>query len=94
MAEIKAACDYSIKNVQWYIKDASLEEGQTYENLISGASNFYMKEEATTAPYTGINNVIINTGKTSSAIYNLAGQKVNNNFKGIVVKDGKKFVNK
>lgn len=94
MAEIKAACDYSIKNVQWYIKDASLEEGQTYENLISGASNFYMKEEATTAPYTGINNVIINTGKTTSAIYNLAGQKVNNNFKGIVVKDGKKFVNK
>ena len=94
MAEIKAACDYSIKNVQWYIKDASLEEGQTYENLISGASNFYMKEEATTAPYTGINNVIINTGKTSSAIYNLAGQKVNNNFKGIVVKEGKKFVNK
>ena len=94
MAEIKAACDYSIKNVQWYIKDASLEEGQTYENLISGASNFYMKEEATTNPYTGINNVIINTGKTTSAIYNLAGQKVNNNFKGIVVKDGKKFVNK
>ena len=94
MAEIKAACDYSIKNVQWYIKDASLEEGQTYENLISGASNFYMKEEATTAPYTGIENVIINTGKTTSAIYNLAGQKVNNNFKGIVVKDGKKFVNK
>ena len=94
MAEIKAACDYSIKNVQWYIKDASLEEGQTYENLISGASNFYMKEEATTSPYTGINNVIINTGKTTSAIYNLAGQKVNNNFKGIVVKEGKKFVNK
>lgn len=94
MAEIKAACDYSIKNVQWYIKDASLEEGQTYENLISGASNFYMKEEATTSPYTGIENVIINTGKTSSAIYNLAGQKVNKNFKGILIKDGKKFVNK
>ena len=94
MAEIKAACDYSIKNVQWYIKDASLEEGQTYENLISGASNFYMKEEATTNPYTGINNVIINTGKTTSAIYNLAGQKVNKNYKGILVKDGKKFVNK
>ncbi len=94
MAEIKAACDYSIKNVQWYIKDASLEEGQTYENLISGPTNFYMKEEATTNPYTGINNVIINTGKTSSAIYNLAGQKVNKNYKGILVKDGKKFVNK
>ena len=94
MAEIKAACDYSIKDVQWYLFDASLEEGQTYQNLISGATNFYKKEGAGTTPYTGINNVIINTGKTSSAIYNLAGQKVNNNFKGIVVKDGKKFVNK
>ena len=94
MAEIKAACDYSIKDVQWYLLDSSLEEGQTYENLISGATNFYKKEGAGTTPYTGINNVIINTGKTSSAIYNLAGQKVNNNFKGIVVKDGKKFVNK
>lgn len=94
MAEIKAACDYSIKDVQWYLFDASLEEGQTYQNLISGATNFYKKEGAGTTPYTGINNVIINTGKTTSAIYNLAGQKVNNNFKGIVVKDGKKFVNK
>ena len=28
------------------------------------------------------------------ARYNLAGQKVNDDFKGIVVKDGKKFVNK
>ena len=94
MAEIKGACDYSIKDVQWYLYDSSLEAGQTYENLISGATNFYKKEGANTDPYTGINNVIINTGKTSSAIYNLAGQKVNNNFKGIVVKDGKKFVNK
>ena len=94
MAEIKAACDYSIKDVQWYLLDSSLEEGQTYENLISGATNFYKKEGAGTTPYTGINNVIINTGKTSSAIYNLAGQKVNKNYKGILVKDGKKFVNK
>ena len=94
LAEIKAACDYSFKDVQWYIKDASLEEGQTYENLISGSTNFYKKEGAGTNPYTGIENVIINTGKTSSAIYNLAGQKVNKNYKGILVKDGKKFVNK
>jgi hypothetical protein len=94
MAEIKGACDYSIKDVQWYVYDSSLEAGQTYENLISGATNFYKKEGANTDPYTGIQNVIINTGKTSSAIYNLAGQKVNKNYKGILVKDGKKFVNK
>ena len=94
MAEIKGACDYSIKDVQWYVYDSSLEAGQTYENLISGPTNFYKKEGAGTEPYTGIENVIINTGKTSSAIYNLAGQKVNKNYKGILVKDGKKFVNK
>ncbi len=81
LAEIKAACDYSFKDVQWFLKDTSLEEGQTYENLISGSTNFYKKEGAGTNPYTGIENVIINTGKTSSAIYNLAGQKVNKNYK-------------
>lgn len=92
MAEIKAACDYSIKNVQWYIKDASLDEGLTYENLISGASNFYFKESAETAPYTGIENVTVKNVKTSNAIYNIAGQRVNKDYKGLVIKDGKKFV--
>lgn len=92
MAEIKAACDYSIKNVQWYLKDASLDEGLTYENLISGASNFYFKESAETAPYTGIENVTVKNVKTSNAIYNIAGQRVNKDYKGLVIKDGKKFV--
>ena len=40
----------------------------------------------------GISVVKINNVNTPA--YNLAGQKVNNGFKGIVVKDGKKFVNK
>ena len=92
MAEIKAACDYSIKNVQWYLKDASLNEGLTPENLISGASNFYFKESAETAPYTGIENVTVKNVKTSNAIYNIAGQRVNKDYKGLVIKDGKKFV--
>ena len=92
MAEIKAACDYSIKNVQWYLKDASLDEGMTRENLISGASNFYFKESAETAPYTGIENVTVKNVKTSNAIYNIAGQRVNKDYKGLVIKDGKKFV--
>ena len=41
---------------------------------------------------TGIKNVekIQNTG----VIYNLAGQKVSNSFKGIVVKDGRKMIKK
>ena len=96
MAEIKEACDYYIKDVQWYLVDESLEEGKTYENLISGAANFYKKEGAGTDPYvvTGIANVVTKNAKSSNATYNLAGQRVSKDFKGIVIKNGQKFMNK
>ena len=94
LAEIKEACDYSFKDVQWYLKDASLDEGLTYENLISGSTNFYKKEGAGTAPYTGITNVTAKNAKVSTATYNIAGQRVNKDYKGLVVKDGKKIVRK
>jgi hypothetical protein len=92
LAEIKAACDYSFKDVQWYLYDSSLDDGLTYENLISGSTNFYKKEGAGTTPYTGIENITVKNAKTSNVMYNLAGQRVSKDFKGIVVKDGKKFV--
>ena len=34
------------------------------------------------------------TQSSNSAIYNLAGQKVNTSYKGIVIKNGKKFIQK
>jgi len=100
MAEIKDACDYEIKDVQWYLYDKTLDAGLTYENLIdaTGTKNFFVKEGAGTTPYefgtdpAGIENVAAKSAKTSTAIYNLAGQRVDNGFKGIVIKDGKKFV--
>lgn len=100
MAEIKAACDYYIKDVQWYLYDASLDEGLTYENLINaeGTTNFWVKIGANTAPYqygtdpSGIQSVTAKSAKTSNAIYNIAGQRVNKDYKGLVIKDGKKFV--
>ena len=96
MAEIKGACDYTIKNIVWKLEDGT-------ESLIdqTGTKNFYVKEGAGTAPYefgtdpnnpeTGINSVV-NGNAASGNIYNLNGQRVTNNFKGIVVKNGKKFV--
>ena len=100
MAEIKEACDYLLKDFQWYIK-CDEDPTKTYENLLdeTGSANLYVKEGAGTSPYqfgtdpSGITNVTAKKN-SSSAIYNIAGQKVDNNFKGIVVKDGKKFVNK
>ena len=96
MAVIKGACDYTVKNIVWKLADGT-------ESLIdqTGTKNFYVKEGAGTAPYefgtdpenpgTGINSVV-NGNAASGNIYNLNGQRVTNNFKGIVVKNGQKFV--
>lgn len=91
MAEIKAACDYTITNVVWKLEDNT-------ETLINetGVENFIVKEGAGTEPHvyvdpTGINSAVVDSN-VSTAAYNLAGQRVSNSFKGIVVKNGKKFI--
>ena len=99
MAEIKEACVYELKDFQWYLKNET--EGKTLENLIDaeGTKNFFVKEGAGTDPYqfgtdpSGIINVKKDAVKADDAIYNLAGQRVNKNYKGIVVKAGKKTLN-
>ncbi len=101
MAEIKDACDYELKNFQWYLKYD--EAGKTMENLIDaeGTKNFFVKEGAGTTPHEfgtdpetdGINSVVTNSN-ASAVIYNLAGQRVDNGYKGIVVKSGKKVMMK
>lgn len=91
MAEIKAACDYTITNVVWKLEDNT-------ETLINetGVENFIVKEGAGTEPHvyvdpTGINNTVVDSNVFTAA-YNLAGQRVSNSYKGIVVKNGKKFI--
>ena len=92
MAEIKGACEYTIKNIVWKLEDDT-------ESLIdqTGTKNFYVKEGAGTAPHefgtdpSGINNVV-DGNAVSGKTFNLAGQAVSKNFKGIVVKNGKKLV--
>ena len=43
---------------------------------------------------TAIQGAKVVTVAGNSAIYNLAGQKVNASYKGIVIKDGKKYIQK
>jgi hypothetical protein len=92
LAEIKAANNYTFKNFKWYLK--SEEEGKTSENLINdaGETNFAWKVVGGQI-ITGIENVTVKKN-VPAAIYNIAGQRVNNNYKGLVIKEGKKFVNK
>lgn len=100
MAEIKEACDYTIKNVRWYLKDESLNaENKTLENLIDaeGTANFWVKIGAGTDPYkygtdpSGISSIVKNS-IAPAATFNLAGQRVSKEYKGVVVKNGKKVV--
>jgi len=98
LAEYKGACVYEIKDVQWYLYDATLDEGKTWENLVNatGDSNFYIKEGAGTNPYvpSGIIDVINDATIRTDVIYNLSGQRVSKDYKGIVIMNGRKVVNK
>ena len=98
LAVIKDAATYTIKNVKWYVKDDANAEGKTPENLIdaTGTKNFKVKIGAGNSVVDygtdGISTVSAKKNFGSAVIYNLAGQRVSNGFKGIVVKDGKKYV--
>lgn len=93
MAVIKGACDYTIKNIVWKLKDDT-------ETLIDmeGTKNFYVKEGAGTQAHEfgttpdGIESVVNDTKNSSNAIYNLAGQRVSKDYKGIVIKNGNKYI--
>ena len=91
LAEIKDACEYTFKNFVWRLKDST-------ESLIdqTGAKNFCWKVvggEITYFETDGISTIVANK-KSSAATYNLAGQRVSKTYKGIVVKDGKKYITK
>ena len=88
MAEIKGACTYTIKNIVWKLADDT-------ETLIDmeGTKNFFVKEGAGTAPYefgtdpSGISNVV-KENSAAKAIYNIAGQRVSKDYKGLVITNG------
>jgi hypothetical protein len=92
MAEIKEACDYTIWDVVWKLKDNT-------ESLIdqTGGANFFVKVGAGTNPEVvdGIENIVVDEAvKGNGAIYNIAGQRVDKSYKGIVIKNGKKYIAK
>lgn len=81
------------------ISISGLEASKIYDIVLNGTSSnnngAYAYEIAFTAASgspTGIN--AIEKVAESSAIYNLAGQKVSADYKGVVIKNGKKYLNK
>lgn len=43
---------------------------------------------------TGINGIVSDKAAKNAPVYNLSGQRVDSSYKGIVIRNGKKFVNK
>ena len=42
----------------------------------------------------GVKNITQDRGTSNAPAYNLAGQRVNNDYKGLIIKDGKKMIRK
>ena len=60
------------------------------ECLTVAGANLYTK-----AVSTGISGTVVASKvNTNAPIYNLAGQKVSKSYKGVVIQNGKKFVQK
>ena len=92
LSEIKDANTYELKDFVW-----KTDDGQ--QSLIDqeGSKNFYVKTLGGNPEMfddgTGISTVVTNT-TVPTVTYNLAGQRVSKDYKGIVIKNGKKVVNK
>ena len=82
------------------VKEAYLSDEGSVVNF--GTANMEVKAvggaepESVVADFegTGINNITKMEQDVNAPIYNLAGQKVNNDYKGVVIQNGKKFMNK
>ena len=66
-----------------------------YAIYVSGNKTKYMNIlPISVADPTGINGITTDAANENAPIYNLAGQRVNKTAKGILIQNGKKFVNK
>ena len=87
------------KTIQFYDKfnlgyTVDTENACDYVGIII-PFNSQMELAPTVTPVTShINGVIIDSADVNAPAYNLAGQKVSESYKGVVIKAGKKFVQK
>ena len=91
LSEIRDANTYELKDFVWKTEDG-------LESLIDqeGSKNFVVKIlGGNPEPYVsdGINSVVSNK-PVPTVTYNLAGQRVSKDYKGIVVTNGKKYIAK
>lgn len=71
------------------------EEGKTYRIILdtSDPKNAKLSLEVTDTP-TNIRSITTHESVNDNAIYNLAGQRVDSSYKGVVIRGGKKMINR
>ena len=72
----------------------SVAEGGTYYVLAAGTKMGFYGFKYVTGTSTGISGIQAPKSSKDGVTFNLLGQKVTNDAKGIVIKNGKKFINK
>lgn len=72
----------------------SVAEGGTYYVLAAGSKMGFYGFKYVTGTSTGISDIQAPKSSKDGATFNLLGQKVASNAKGLVIKNGKKFINK
>ena len=72
----------------------SVAEGGTYYVLAAGTRMGFYGFKYVTGTSTGISDIQAPKSSKDGATFNLLGQKVANDAKGLVIKNGKKFINK
>lgn len=83
------------KKKQIDVKTSILKELQEYGLAIQGMASVMTKVElVTSGEATNISNSVVAPAAKSAKIYNLAGQQVDASYKGVVIKNGKKYVQK
>lgn len=68
--------------------------GFKYTSTEQAAGTWEIKNVSVTGLVTGINKVENDTEDANAPAYNLAGQRVNKSYQGIVIKNGKKYINR
>ena len=77
---------------------ATLTDGQTYTvqglfgQIFNNVPEILMTKKV--AETSGINNITTDAANANAPVFNLAGQKVGKAYKGVVIKAGKKFIQK
>lgn len=90
LANDRAANEFHFKNIIF----CNADKTRSYIDMVTeNEANFMCKIGANTTPGGTAGVVEINTNKVASnVIYNIAGQRVAKNYKGIVIKNGSKYI--